>query len=357
MKAIQIIDTLNVGGAEMMAVNIANSLANNGLESHICTTRKEGQLKNKINNNVGYLFLNKKKKNDFKAVKKLARYVRKEKIQILHAHSSSFFIAVCVKLLNPKIKIIWHDHFGDSEFLTNKSRKSIQKVSFLFSSVIAVNTTLIEWSKKNLKVKDYHLLNNFAVFGTETPQTHLKGIMGKRIVLVAGFREQKDHINLLKAFSIVLKEKNDWTLHLIGKVHKGKYSDLVKNFIVENNLSKNVFIYGVCSDIKHILNQSTIGVLSSKSEGLPISLLEYGLAELPVLVTDVGECSKVVKNSKGITPSNDSNKYADSLLTIIENESIRNTISFELSQTVMERYSERFVTDNIIEIYNKVNNF
>ncbi|MBL4604348.1 MAG: glycosyltransferase [Flavobacteriaceae bacterium] len=354
LKVLQIIDTLNVGGAEMLAVNISNALANKGIESHICTTRKEGELKDKINNNVGYLFLGKRKTIDLKAIIKLSRYVKHNDIHILHAHSPSYFIAICVKLVRPKTKIVWHDHFGGSEFLTDKSRKTLQMVSFLFSSVIAVNSKLLEWSKRNLKAKNYNFLNNFAVFDNDSPQTYLKGEEGKRIVHVAGFREQKDHITLLKAFSILLKVHPEWTLHLIGKVHEGVYSETIKNYILENNLSNSVFIYGVCTDIKHILKQSTIGVLASKSEGLPISLLEYGLAQLPVLVTDVGECANVVTNSKAVTPSENSEKFARSLLEIIENKNIRNDIALELSEAVIKGYSVNTVTNKLVEIYNKI---
>ena len=48
IKVIQIIDSLIPGGAEMMAVNIANGLYELGIASHICTTRMEGALKNNI---------------------------------------------------------------------------------------------------------------------------------------------------------------------------------------------------------------------------------------------------------------------------------------------------------------------
>ena len=45
-------------------------------------------------------------------------------------------------------------------------------------------------------------------------------------------------------------------------------------------------------------SKHTIGVLASKFEGLPVALLEYGLAKLPVVITDVGECNKVVTHLK-----------------------------------------------------------
>ena len=44
---IQIIDSLNVGGAEVLAVNISNALVARNFNSHICTTREEGILKRK----------------------------------------------------------------------------------------------------------------------------------------------------------------------------------------------------------------------------------------------------------------------------------------------------------------------
>lgn len=354
LKVIQIIDSLNVGGAEMLAVNIANSLATKGVESHICTTRREGELKGKISKDVQYLFLNRTKTIDLRAIKKLSNYIKNERIQILHAHSSSYFIAVCVKLLRPKIKIVWHDHFGGSEFLTDKSRRPIQRVSFLFSCVITVNSKLLEWAKRNLNVKNYVLLNNFAVFDNNEKKTFLKGEENKRIIHVAGFRKQKDHMTLLNAFKIFLKENPKWTLHLVGKVHQGNYSEKVQSYITENNLSDNVFIYGMCSDIKHILDQSTIGVLSSKSEGLPISLLEYGLAQLPVLVTNVGECAKVVTNSNALVAAERPQEFANTLEVMVDNVNLRNDIAQELSKKVIEDYSVNVVTNILVDIYSKI---
>jgi len=62
LKVLQIIDSLNAGGAETMAVNIANALFYNEVDSFICASRKEGKLVDNIDNHVGYLFLNKKVK-------------------------------------------------------------------------------------------------------------------------------------------------------------------------------------------------------------------------------------------------------------------------------------------------------
>ena len=61
MRIVQLIDSLEAGGAERMAVNYANVLAEQIEFSGLAATRKEGALLDQINSNVSYLFLNKKK--------------------------------------------------------------------------------------------------------------------------------------------------------------------------------------------------------------------------------------------------------------------------------------------------------
>jgi len=354
IRILQLIDSLQVGGAEVLAVNIANALSNEGVESHLCVTRNEGPLKEYIEPAVQYLFLKRKKTIDITAIKKLKNYIKKNNILIIHAHSTSYFLAICVKFIYPKLKIIWHDHYGKSELLKNTSRLSIQFLSFLFSGVLSVNSKLFEWSKKYLIVKRVFFLNNFPVFMDLKRTTVLKGAKRNRIVHVAGFRKQKDHLTLLNAFKIILNQEPTSSLHLIGKVYKGIYCDSIKTFISDHNLSKHVFLYNVCSDIKNILDQADIGVLSSESEGLPISLLEYGLAKLPVVVTNVGDCAAVVTNKEVVVPAKRSDKLADAIVCLIKDQELREKVAFDLHAEVLKNYAIENSIKKIIKIYTTV---
>ena len=105
------------------------------------------------------------------------------------------------------------------------------------------------------------------------------------------------------------------------------------------------------SDIKYILNQSDIGVLSSKSEGLPIALLEYGLASLPVLATDVGECKNVINHHKAIVVPKRSDIFAKALIEIIENDFLKNEISTSLHAHVTSTFSKENFIFNIKSFY------
>ena len=117
MRIVQIIDSLEAGGAERMAVNYANALAEEITFSGLIATRKEGILKNQIGSKVSYLFLHKKKRIDFQAVFYLRNYLLKNKIEIVHAHSSSFFIAVLMPGIRSSFNIFCSIRYA-SKFLT-----------------------------------------------------------------------------------------------------------------------------------------------------------------------------------------------------------------------------------------------
>lgn len=355
LKVIQIIDSLNPGGAEMMAVNIANGLVENGIKSFLCATRLEGDLKTKVNDQVGYLFLNKKSSLDMNAFIKLRKFIKRNQIAVIHAHSSSYFIATIIKVVSPNVKLVWHNHYGN---IINSPiiKISVLKIaSFYFNHVISVNRILDKWSQVNLKTNKNSYLANFASFDLNVPNhTILHGELNKRIVCIANLREDKDYINLLKAFEKVLKKYSKWTLHIVGLDFQDNYSSKIKSFLTTHKLINHVFLYGTRQDIQFILKESTIGVLASKSEGLPVALLEYGLAKLPVVVTNVGDCGNVVTNeiSGFVVNPNDDKQLAEAILKLIDEPNLSKILSEELFKTVTSKFSKEKYISKLIKIYN-----
>lgn len=353
LGVIQIIDSLHTGGAEVLAVNIANSLSENGLNSHICATREEGKLLKNIHKNVGYLFLNRKKTIDFKSYFLFKKYLKKNNITILHAHATSFFFAFCIKLIYPKIKVVYHIHHG--KIIDSEKTKLIllKTVSLFFKSIITVNKDIKHWAKAMLYCKNVYFLNNFPVFNNYEKITSLKGNQDKRIVHLAGFREAKDHENLIHAFELFIKKNKDWSLHLVGPLNDDLYTKKILQLINDKKMQNVVFTYGSCLDIFNILNQATIGVLSSKTEGLPVSLLEYGLAGLPVVVTDVGEMNKVVihKESGYVVDSKNYKELYKRLHQLANSEEKRSFFAKKHHQHIIQNYSKESFTEKILNTY------
>jgi glycosyltransferase involved in cell wall biosynthesis len=344
MRIVQVIDSLEVGGAERMAVNYANALAKRIAFSGLVVTRKEGSLGAKCDAAVPYLFLERKRTVDIGAILRLRKFCKTHGVEYLHAHSTSCYTAVLVKMLLPKIKIIWHDHYGKSEFLHARKSLALKWASYFFHGVIAVNDQLKLWSERELHCAGVTYLPNFAVIDTDMAETRLEGKDGKRIVCVANLRDQKDHFMLLDAAKLLVQKFPDWTFHLVGKDFGDAYATRLRREIAQS-LAGNVFVYGTRNDTVHILSQSSIAILTSKSEGLPVAVLEYGTSKKPVVVTQVGELPLVVENNRnGLTvPSGDAKAFAEALTRLIADPGLRKTLGESLYQTVLERHSEAAV--------------
>ncbi len=357
MKVLQIIDSLEAGGAERMAVTVANALAGAGHDSHICVTRREGLLKESIDGNVKYLFLIKKGKLGLAAIFKLNNYIRVHQIDVVHAHSTSAFIAVLAFLfLRKKPLLVWHDHYGKANELDQRPLIFIRFISRNFDHVISVNPLLRDWAVEHLKCKQVTYLENFAVKPMESHiSSPLKGVQGKRMICLANLREQKDHFNLIHAFDIIHKENKDWTLHLCGQDFQDDYSAKLKTLIIEKNLQNHIFLLGSRSDVSAVLEECDIAVLSSKSEGLPVALLEYGMHELPCIVTDVGACAEVIQDYGIVVTPEDPAALAAAMMELIIDKDKRKAYGHGFFSHVVDNYgSDRYVKQ-LLNIYKAPN--
>jgi glycosyltransferase involved in cell wall biosynthesis len=354
MRVLQLIDSLEAGGAERMAVSYANALSERITLSALVVTRREGALKKQLHDKVSYLLLNKKNAFDFRSLLKLKSFVKHHKITIVHAHGTSFFTAVLLKLIYPKIKLIWHEHYGARTEEAIWNNLILLFCSSFFSCTFVVNHQLEVWVTNNLWTKKNYYIPNFAVLdNTILKETFLKGENDKRIVCLANLKEPKNHITILQVFAKMNLKELGWSLHFIGKDYKDDYSVVLKEFISKNDLGKFIFIYDSKNDIQHILSQASIALLASTSEGFPVTLLEYGLAKLPVVSTNVGYCPSIIKDDFSGLLFNplDAFQLQLQLHKMISEKSLRISFALHLQELVLENYSKEKVIDLLIVNY------
>ncbi|MGL3001295.1 glycosyltransferase [Flavobacterium sp. RSSB_23] len=351
MRILQLIDSLEAGGAERMAVNYANSLVDTLGFSALVATRKEGVLLEQMDSKVTYFFLNKKSKLDFRALWRLRSFVLQHAITHVHAHSSSFFIAFLLKLCCPSLKLVWHYHYGNKKGISNIRIFIFKLILPFFNGVISVNQNLKIWIENQLKSKNVIYLPNFTSTTKEVNKTNLFGVEDKRILSLANLRPDKNHFLLLDIAAQMKLSHPDWTFHLVGKDFNDDYSLAIKNKISALQLENQVFLYGSRMDIGFIMQQSSIGILTSASEGLPVALLEFGTQPLPVVVTAVGELPNIINNGVNgwLVPSNDTMSFYKALTTLILNPSMGNSMALALQQTVSEGYSSKGVLQKYIQ--------
>jgi glycosyltransferase involved in cell wall biosynthesis len=348
MRVLQLIDSLDAGGAERVAVTIANGLLSHVDKSFLCTTRKEGTLKSTLHPEVGYLFLNRKKTLDIKAFNTLKQFVITNKITTLHAHGTSYFLAGWLKLRIPSLTIIWHEHYGNRIHNSRKDFKMLYFCSFLFSTIFTVTTELQQWCQRNLKTKQVVFLPNFI-----SDKNFITGfdVRENTIVCLANLRAPKNHLHLLKAFAEIHKRYPDWNLQCIGADYDDDYSDKIKQFIVSHQLEHSVQLLGSRTDVPQLLAKAKIGVLTSTSEGLPMALLEYGAAKLAVVVTDVGICGEVVGNAGKVVDVNNLDSLVISMQNYMSSSELLQKDAASFQKHIQQHYSEANVLPHLLSYY------
>jgi glycosyltransferase involved in cell wall biosynthesis len=291
-----LVDALRIGGAERVAINLANLLPQDRYKTYLCSTREEGPLAHLVESHVGRLSLTRASTLDPTAVRAMVKFIREKKIRILHAHASALFFARLVSLFAPYLRLIWHDHYGRYAF--NDRPVWLYKLATLgIAGVVAVNRPLEAWSLNSLGVKRvWYIPNLVQLENGASLQTPSPGNAGQRLVCVANIRPQKDHFNLLEAMRLVKARRPFAHLLLVGDYADKPYCDSVLQHISTLGLSEQVTYLGARQDIGAILRNTDIGVLSSGSEGLPLALLEYGIAGLPAVSTNVGQCPEVLND-------------------------------------------------------------
>ena len=356
-----LVDTLALGGAERAAVDLVNELPRSRYRPYLCTTRTDGPLRDALAPDVGHLALQRRNRFDPFAIRRLADLVSKQKISILHAHGSALFVAALGAWLPPKPILIWHAHYGR---LAHENRRAWAHRFALrnVAGVIAVNHQLAEWCDRRLGVaedKVWCIPNMVCSRPTDTKKSDLPGNAGSRIVCVANLREEKDHLTLVRAMWSVVRKHPEAHLILVGAYSNPLYSassayfEAVKREVARHSLEHHVTFLGQRQDIPPILRSCDIGVLSSKTEGLPVSLLEYGMAGLPVVATDVGECSEVLDHGRAgiLAPPESPVELAEALTVLLRSHRRRSALGQKFSRRVKELYSPSSIMTQVCQVY------
>jgi len=346
---LHLVDTLDLGGAEQVAVNLVNHLSRERFRPFLATTRREGPLAARVRPDVGRLALNRTRTLDLGALRRLLAFVRENDVAILHAHASALFLAQLAAFVAPNLKVVWHDHFGRHRE-ENRPAWVWGPLARRAAAVVAVNEDLARWLQETLGVGPVDYLPNFVPDAPETPVPDLPGKPGLRVVCVANLRAQKGHPNLLQAFARVLRYESEARLLLAGADVEADYAARVREKAAP--LGDRVVFLGSRPDVPALLRACDVGVLASASEGFPLSLLEYGRAGLAAVATAVGQCAEILEDEAGVlVPPADPGSLAREILALLRDPGRRTVLGERLAHRVRERYSPQAVMERLEAVY------
>lgn len=136
------------------------------------------------------------------------------------------------------------------------------------------------------------------------------------------------------------RTEKEFTVGTIGEAVKNKGHEYLRE--AEKNFPGIKFnIISNMPDAARYLKNFDIFVLPSLKEGLPYVLLEAGLAEIPIIATNVGGVPEIIQNEKTgllINPANPE-EITDAIKKLIENQNLRTTLSQNAHQKILQEFS------------------
>lgn len=145
----------------------------------------------------------------------------------------------------------------------------------------------------------------------------------KRIISIGRLDYQKNHSSLLRAFSLVVEKHPDWRLVIFGE---GSECSRLSSEIERLGLSGKANLKGVTLDSGKELHDSSMLVMSSRFEGMPLAILEAISCGLPVVsyASPCGPKDIITDGKDGfLVPVGDETALADRICRLIEDAGLR----------------------------------
>ena len=279
-KVILFMPSMDGGGVEKNLIIVANYLVNKSLNVILITY--DTKFNSRFNNKIKILNVTKNKKEKhskyfkyYKCLLILIKTCLSNSNFLVLSFQANIYCAILSKLF--KYKLIIRSNSSPSGWSKNIIKNLIFRIFFKASKDIIVNSYEF---KRELKIKFnlnskviYNPLNISEIVKKSKQKIKLKFFNQKRIlkiINIARFTQQKDHITLLKALKLI-NNKINYRLLIIGY---GPEKNNIQKFIKAGSLSKNVKLIGFQNNPYKYIKVSDLFVLSSLYEGLPNVILE-----------------------------------------------------------------------------------
>jgi len=296
MRILHVITSLKTGGAERLMVDLLPLLRDagrndvdlvvfNGVRTPFMEMLEEKGIrviKLSMGSNVYHPM------NIFRLVRYMSSY------DIIHTHNTAcqLFTPIAKFLRGSMCTLVTTEHNT-----TNRRRDKwwFKPIDRLMYSQYAFIVCISDKASANLKIyigDDFSIVTVFNGININRFLMPVNDKIGHSkhfvIVMIAGFRLQKDHETVLKAMTHL---PDNYSLKLVGD---GVKAEALKKMTTELGLDDRVSFLGVRQDVPDILEQSDVVVLSSHWEGLSLSSIEGMASGRPFIASDVDGLHEMV---------------------------------------------------------------
>lgn len=358
MKKIAIVryNLSKIGGAEKVAINMANELSRfYDVKLVSILLDENGFINYDINSNVELVNFFKGdiriRTAILKLTSKLREYIKKEKIEVIFSIAPLTNIMIKLATIGLKVKIVFCDHHS-LEFQDGRSRKIQRYIGAKFFDKVITLTEedRLKYSQQyNIPITKVDSIYNWI---DEVNSNNIKyDKLAKKIVTVGRFHNQKGYDYLAEVAIKVLSKHPEWQWDIYGSGDK----------IIENALNRKLVQGGVLSQVnfkgnvkgtENIYPNHSIYVMTSRYEGLPLVLLEAQQYNLPIVSFScpTGPNEIVEEGVNGyLVECYDTDKLSEKLLELMEDEVLRQSFS-EHAKDNMDKFNKDKILKQWLEL-------
>ncbi|HDZ03948.1 hypothetical protein LCGC14_0132120 [marine sediment metagenome] len=337
MKIDLVIGSLRSGGAERVVSTLANYFASQGHEVRLFTF-KNGKDKYELDSKIKRIKFHRDisifNYTLVRAFYYLLKFYCKKsnRPNVISAHIGLMGLPTIpiAKLYN--IKIVISEHISHTNTPMNIQRKFLWNFLYRFADAITILTKydLPFFKKKNKNVNIMYNPNSFSPLNVQTKKRL------KQIISVGNLDRynHKGFDNLLDIAYEIKKKYPFWKFQIIGEGTFGK--KFLEDKINRLNLVDTVFLIGYKSDVDDILRNSSIYVLSSRYEGLPMGLIEAASQGVACIAYDcISGPSDIIENRvNGILIKNQDHELMTAgIIELIEDEKFRESLGWNATKS------------------------
>jgi len=358
-RILYIITKLELGGAQTQLLSLIRGLDRNKFTPYLFTA-STGMLivdARQIENLSLHLSANLERPvnplKDFLAFLEARRYIRKNKIDIVHTHSSKAGIIGRLAARSSGVRVILHTVHGWSfnDFQSSLLRKFyiyLEKVCARFTTklVVVCQADKVKGLKSGIGQQGQYEVINYGIdharFSCATAA--LSKNQEVLIGMIACFKPQKAPLDFIEAARQVVAQGSNARFILVGD---GILRNAIQKRILAYGLEDKITLAGWRRDIPEILNSLDVFVLTSLWEGLPVSVLEALACGKPVVATNTGGIAEAVLDGKNgfLVEPKEAKRLAGILSRLAGDQQLR----IKLGKQAKENIAGAFLLDSMIE--------
>ena len=359
-KVFYLLDSLNVGGTETQAVELARRLDPAAYDVTLGCLRARGPLLDKLLGSAVSVaeFYPKGGLDSIRGVYQLLRlvfFLRRGKFDVVHTHDLWSNLMGIPAAYLARVPVIISSRRDLSHFDWYKGRRTWLRRLQNLSAAVLTNANAI---RDGLIADDHFAPEKVRVVhnGVDLESFHRKpglrsqlfpGLEHNQLIVLVGnmHSDVKGHPWLIAAAPEIVREFPQVRFVFAGDGEQRKdFEQQAARLGVEQSL----LFLGRRNDIPQVLACCDIAVLPSRAEGLPNAVLEYLAAGLPVVASSVGGNVEILRDGATglLVPPENSDALATALLRLLRDPQFARKLAEDGHHFVEENFSfERLVAD------------